>query len=275
MGLFDANRIPTRHGAQQAAIRRSCEMARDILLTTAAEIHVGATTAQIDRLAASEMKALNCKSAFLGYRGFPGNICISINEEVVHGIGGSRVIQDGDVVKIDIGIVYDGWVGDNALTVPVGNVAPETLKLLVVTEESLHVAIEHARDGHMLGDLCASVEEHVMKFNYTVVREFVGHGVGRKLHEEPQVPNYGKKGAKPRLKAGMTLAIEPMINLGTAKTRTLSDGWTVITQDRKPSAHYEHVVLITTGDPEVLTWRERMFPKGHVDLTPQLTVPVS
>ena len=221
------------------------------------------------------MKALNCKSAFLGYRGFPGNICISINEEVVHGIGGSRVIQDGDVVKIDIGIVYDGWVGDNALTVPVGNVAPETLKLLAVTEESLHVAIEHARDGHMLGDLCASVEEHVMKFNYTVVREFVGHGVGRKLHEEPQVPNYGKKGAKPRLKAGMTLAIEPMINLGTAKTRTLSDGWTVITQDRKPSAHYEHVVLITTGDPEVLTWRERMFPKGHVDLTPQLTVPVS
>jgi methionyl aminopeptidase len=275
MGLFDAGRIPTRHGAQQAAIRRSCEMARDILLTTAAEIHAGATTAQIDRLAASEMKALNCKSAFLGYRGFPGNICISINEEVVHGIGGSRVIQDGDVVKIDIGIVYDGWVGDNALTVPVGNVAPDTLKLLAVTEESLHVAIEHARDGHMLGDLCASVEEHVMKFNYTVVREFVGHGVGRKLHEEPQVPNYGKKGAKPRLKAGMTLAIEPMINLGTAKTRTLSDGWTVITQDRKPSAHYEHVVLITTGDPEVLTWRERMFPKGHVDLTPQLTVPVS
>jgi methionyl aminopeptidase len=275
MGLFDANRIPTRHGAQQAAIRRACEMARDILLTTAAEIHVGATTAQIDRLAAAEMKALNCKSAFLGYRGFPGHICISINEEVVHGIGGSRVIQDGDVVKIDIGIVYDGWVGDNALTVPVGNVAPETLKLLAVTEESLHVAIDHARDGHMLGDLCASVEEHVMKFNYTVVREFVGHGVGRKLHEEPQVPNYGKKGAKPRLKAGMTLAIEPMINLGTAKTRTLSDGWTVITQDRKPSAHYEHVVLITTGDPEVLTWRERMFPKGHADLTPQLIVPVS
>ena len=275
MGLFDANRIPTRHGAQQAAIRRACEMARDILLTTAAEIHVGATTAQIDRLAAAEMKALNCKSAFLGYRGFPGNICISINEEVVHGIGGSRVIQDGDVVKIDIGIVYDGWVGDNALTVPVGNVAPETLKLLAVTEESLHVAIDHARDGHMLGDLCASVEEHVLKFNYTVVREFVGHGVGRKLHEEPQVPNYGKKGAKPRLKAGMTLAIEPMINLGSAKTRTLSDGWTVITQDRKPSAHYEHVVLITTGDPEVLTWRERMFPKGHVDLTPQLIVPVS
>ena len=275
MGMFDAGRIPTRHGAQQAAMRRACEVARDILLKTAAEVQLGVTTAQVDRLAASEMKAMNCKSAFMGYRGFPGNICISINEEIVHGIGGSRVIQNGDVVKIDVGIVYDGWVGDNALTVPVGNVAPETMKLLAVTEESLHVAIEHARDGHMLGDLCASVEEHVTKFNYTVVREFVGHGVGRKLHEEPQVPNYGKKGAKPRLKAGMTLAIEPMVNLGTAKTRTLSDGWTVITQDRKPSAHYEHVVLITTGDPEVLTWRERMFPKGHMDLTPQLTSPVA
>ena len=275
MGMFDAGRIPTRHGAQQAAMRRACETARDILLKTAAEVQSGVTTAQIDRIAASEMKAMGCKSAFLGYRGFPGNICISINEEIVHGIGGSRVIQDGDVVKIDVGIVYDGWVGDNALTVPVGNVAPETMKLLAVTEESLHVAIDHARDGHMLGDLCASVEEHVTKFGYTVVREFVGHGVGRKLHEEPQVPNYGKKGAKPRLKAEMTLAIEPMVNLGTAKTRTLSDGWTVITQDRKPSAHFEHVVLITTGDPEVLTWRERMFPKGHMDLTPQLIAPVA
>lgn len=272
MGLFDAGRIPIRHGAQQASIRKACQIARDILLKTAAEVHAGATTAQIDRLAAAEMKARHCKSAFLGYRGFPGNICISINEEIVHGIGGSRVIQDGDVVKIDIGIVYDGWVGDNALTVPVGKVDEATLKLLAATEESLLIAINHARDGHMLGDLCASVEEHVNKFKYTVVREFVGHGVGRKLHEEPQVPNYGKKGTKPRLKAGMTLAIEPMVNLGTEKTRTLSDGWTVITQDRKPSAHYEHVVLITTGEPEILTWRERMFPQGVADLTP-LPVP--
>lgn len=272
MGMFDAGRIPVRHGAQQDGIRKACRLARDILLKTAAEVGAGVTTAQVDRLAASEMKAANCRSAFLGYRGFPGNICISINEEVVHGIGGSRVIQGGDVVKIDIGIIYDGWVGDNALTVPVGDVSPETLKLLAVTEESLHIAIDHARDGHMLGDLCASVEEHVTKFDYTVVREFVGHGVGRKLHEEPQVPNYGRKGEKPRLKAGMTLAIEPMVNLGTARTRILSDGWTVITQDRKPSAHYEHVVLVTNGEPEVLTWRERMFPAGHEDLTPRLTV---
>jgi methionyl aminopeptidase len=204
----------------------------------------------------------------LGYRNFPGYICISINEEVVHGIGGARIIQDGDVVKIDVGIEYQGWIGDNALTVPVGNVATETLKLLAATEESLHVAINHARDGWMLGDLCASVEEHVVQYGFTVVREFVGHGVGRKLHEEPQVPNYGKKGTRPRLKSGMTLAIEPMVNLGTAKTKILSDKWTVITTDRKPSAHYEHVALVTDGEPEILTFRKRMFPKGVNDLTP-------
>lgn len=268
MGLLNSNKIPIRHGVQQQGIRKACQIARDILLVTSAQVQVGVTTGEVDRFAAAEMKARGCKSAFLGYRQFPGHICISINEEIVHGIGGPRVIQDGDIVKIDVGIEYDGWIGDNALTVPVGNVAQETLHLLAATEESLHVAIRHARDGWMLGDLCASVEEHVIQYGYTVVREFVGHGVGRKLHEEPQVPNYGKKGDRPRLKAGMTLAIEPMINMGTEKTRVLSDKWTAITQDRKPSAHFEHVVLITTGEPEVLTLRKRMFPKGVADLTP-------
>ncbi|MEN3942692.1 type I methionyl aminopeptidase [Prosthecobacter sp. SYSU 5D2] len=272
MGLLSSNKIFTRHGAQQQGIREACQMARDILLKTAALAQVGITTGEVDRAAAAEMKARGCKSAFLGYRKFPGHICISINEEVVHGIGGPRVIQDGDIVKIDVGIEYNGWIGDNALTVPVGNVAKETLHLLAATEESLHVAIRHARDGWMLGDLCASVEEHVIQYGYTVVREFVGHGVGRKLHEEPQIPNYGRKGDRPRLKSGMTLAIEPMINLGTAKTRVLSDNWTAITQDRKPSAHFEHVVLVTEKEPEVLTLRKRMFPKGVEDLTP---LPVS
>ena len=267
--------IPIKTEREIDKMRQACRAASDVLEQTSALIRPGITTGEIDQAAADYISDLGCKSAFLGYRGFPGNICISINEEIVHGIGGSRVIQNGDVVKIDIGIIYDGWVGDNALTVPVGEVDPATLKLLAVTEESLHVAINHARDGHMLGDLCASVEGHVTKFNYTVVREFVGHGVGRKLHEEPQVPNYGKKGERPRLKAGMTLAIEPMVNMGTEKTRILSDKWTVITQDRKPSAHYEHVVLVTTGEPEILTWRERMFPKGHEDLTPQPVKPVS
>jgi len=266
MAFFSANKIPVRHGSQQDGIRRACAIARDILLKTAEQVKQGTTTKEVDRFAAAEIKARNCTSAFLGYRNFPGNICISINEEIVHGIGGPRVIQDGDVVKVDIGVSYEGWIGDNALTVPVGDVAAETMRLLAATEESLHVAISHARDGEMLGTLCASVEEHVLQYGFTVVREFVGHGVGRKLHEEPQVPNFGKRGERPRLKAGMTLAIEPMVNLGTAKTRILSDKWTAITQDRKPSAHYEHVVLITTGEPEILTLRDRMFPLGVASL---------
>ncbi|MBE7495647.1 MAG: type I methionyl aminopeptidase [Verrucomicrobiaceae bacterium] len=269
MGLAKSGNIPIRHAQQQNCIRKACQIARDVLLKTAAEVRAGATTAEIDRFASATIKAAGATSAFLGYRQFPGNICISINEEVVHGIGGSRVIQDGDIVKIDVGIYYDGWVGDNALTVPVGNVDKETLKLMAATEEALHIAVKHARDGWMLGDLCHSVEHHVTQYGYSVVREFVGHGVGRKLHEDPQVPNYGKKGERPRLKAGMTLAIEPMINMGTEKTRILGDKWTVISLDRKPSSHYEHVVLVTPQEPEILTYRKRMFPKGVEDLTPQ------
>jgi methionyl aminopeptidase len=262
--------IPLRGTAAAAGLRKANGLARDVLLRVASQVKEGATTRDIDRIAASEIKAVGARSAFLGYRNFPGTICISVNEEVVHGIGGPRVIRDGDVVSVDVGIFFDGWVGDNALTVPVGNVAPETLRLLAVTEESLHVAISHARDGEMLGTLCHSVEDHVTKHGYTVVRELVGHGVGRKLHEEPQVPNYGTPGERPRLKAGMALAIEPMINRGKAATRVLSDKWTVITQDREPSAHFEHVVLITKDEPEVLTWRERMFPNGLASLAPRM-----
>ena len=269
MAFVKSGNIPIRHGAQQQGIRKACQVARDVLIKTASQVGVGVTTAEVDRFAAAEIKALRATSAFLGYRKFPGNICVSVNEEVVHGIGGPRVIQDGDIVKIDVGVYFDGWVGDNALTVPVGNVAKETLHLLAATEESLLNAVKYARDGWMLGDLCHSVEHHVIQYGYTVVREFVGHGVGRKLHEEPQVPNYGKKGERPRLKAGMTLAIEPMINMGTAKTRTLEDKWTVVTTDRKPSAHFEHVVLVTADEPEILTARDRMFPKGTADLKPR------
>jgi methionyl aminopeptidase len=262
MGLFSSSKIPTRHPAQQDQMRRACHLARDILLKTAEQVKVGATTKDIDRYAAAEMKARNCTSAFLGYRGFPGNICVSLNEEVVHGIGGPRIIQDGDIVKIDIGVHFGGWVGDNALTVPVGNVAAETMHLLAVTEESLYAAIRCARAGELLADLCASVFDHVFQFGYTVVKEFVGHGVGRKLHEEPQVPNYRPDNERRRLQEGMIMAIEPMVNLGSEKTRILSDGWTAITSDRKPSSHYEHVVLVTKGEPEILTIRDRMFPKG-------------
>ncbi len=255
------DRIPTRHGKVLDGLRKACGLARDILLKAAAQVHVGITTGEIDRIAAAEIKAAGATSAFLNYqvgrRKFPGNICIGVNEEVVHGIGGSREIKPGDIVKIDVGIIKDGWVGDNALTVPVPPIAPDVQKLLSATEDALLIAIDWAREGLMLGDLCHSVENYVTRYGLTVVRDYVGHGVGRKLHEEPQVPNYGIKGAKPRLRAGMSIAIEPMINLGVEQTQTLKDGWTVVTMDRKPSAHYEHVVLITDGEPEVLTWRER------------------
>ena len=258
------DRIPTRHGKALDGMRRACALARDILLKAAAEVHVGVTTAEIDRFVAAEIKAAGATSAFLNYqvgrKRFPGHICIGLNEEVVHGIGNDRAIKPGDIVKIDVGIHYGGWVGDNALTVPVPPIAPDVQKLLSATEDALEIAIDWARDGLMLGDLCHSVENYVTRHGLTVVRDFVGHGVGRKLHEEPQVPNYGVKGAKPRLRAGMTLAIEPMINLGTEQTQTLKDGWTVVTMDRKPSAHYEHVVLITDDEPEVLTQRARTNP---------------
>ena len=267
--FFD--RIPTRHGKAIDGMRRACGLARDILLKAAALVQPGVTTGEIDRFVAAEIKAAGATSAFLNYKvgskKFPGTICIGINEEVVHGIGGPREIKAGDIVKIDVGLHLDGWTGDNALTVPVPPIRDDVQKLLSATEDALEIAIDWAREGLMLGDLCHSVENYVRRHGLSVVRDFVGHGVGRKLHEEPQVPNYGVKGQKPRLRAGMTLAIEPMINLGAEDTRTLSDGWTVVTADAKPSAHYEHVVLITRGDPEVLTPRPRTNPPLTQPLT--------
>lgn len=256
------DRIPTRHGKALDGLRRAGAIARDVLVKTATMIQPGITTGEVDRFVAAEIKAHGAVSAFYQYRGmngpFPGYLCISINEEVVHGIGGPRVIQPGDVVKIDVGVIYDGWVGDNAMTVPVPPVALDVERLLAATEDSLEIAIDHARDGLMMGDLSHSVEAYVTRYGLSVVKEYVGHGVGRKLHEEPQVPNFGHKGAKPRLRAGMCLAIEPMVNLGVEETVTLADGWTVVTKDRKASAHFEHMVLITKDGPEVLTQRDRV-----------------
>lgn len=238
-------------------MREAGRIASTILQALAAEVAPGKTTAEIDQVAAKLMVEHDCKSAFLGYRGFPGYTCLSINEEVVHGIGGERRIQPGDIVKIDVGIVKDGFIGDNATTVPAGDIPVETRRLLAATEESLFQAISHARPGKRLADLCGAPEAFVEPLGFTVVREFVGHGVGRRLHEEPQIPNYRPKGKTPILMPGMTLAIEPMVNEGVAGVRILEDGWTVITEDRKPSAHFEHTVLVTNGDPEVLTMRPR------------------
>lgn len=250
-------RIPIKSPREINFMRTAGSIASTILQALAKEVAPGRTTGEIDQLAAELMRRHNCKSAFLGYRGFPGYICISINEEVVHGIGGPRRILPGDIVKIDVGIMKSGFIGDNATTVAAGDIPLETKRLLAATEQSLFEAISHARAGKRLADLCGSVEAHVVPLGFSVVREFVGHGVGRHLHEEPQVPNYRPQGKTPILVPGMTLAIEPMVNAGVPSVRILDDGWTVITEDRKPSAHFEHTVLITAGDPEILTWRPR------------------
>ena len=253
--------IPIKSAREVEKMRQACRTASDILDRVSELVRPGITTKEVDEAAADFMHEANVKSAFLGYRlghrVFPGNICISLNDEVVHGIGSQRRIQYGDVVKLDIGVIQDGWVGDTATTVPVGIVDQRTEQLLRVTENALDRAINIAVEGVRLGDICAEIEDEAARNRFSVVREFVGHGVGRKLHEEPQIPNYGKRGSGPKLKAGMTLAIEPMINVGTAEVRLLDDGWTVRTADGSRSAHFEHTVLITKDGPEILTWRAR------------------
>ena len=250
-------RIPIKSPREIEFMRTAGSIASSILQALAREVAPGRSTGEIDRLAADLMREHDCKSAFLGYRGFPGQICISVNEEVVHGIGGARKIMPGDIVKIDVGIIKSGFIGDNATTVAAGDIPLEAKRLLAATEQSLFEAISHARAGRRLADLCGSVEAFVAPRGFTVVREFVGHGVGRRLHEEPQIPNYRPQGKTPVLMPGMTLAIEPMVNAGVGAVRILEDGWTVITEDRKPSAHFEHTVLVTEGEPEILTWRPR------------------
>lgn len=228
-----------------------------ILQELAKAVQPGRTTGEIDQLAAELMREHDCRSAFLGYRGFPRYTCISVNEEIVHGMGGPRRIMPGDIVKIDVGVTKNGFIGDNATTVPAGDVPQEVKHLLAVTEQSLYEAIDRARPGTRLADLCGAVEAYVVPRGYTVVREFVGHGVGRKLHEEPQIPNFRPPGKSPILMPGMTLAIEPMVNSGVADIRILADGWTAVTLDRKLSSHFEHTVLVTHGEPEILTARPR------------------
>ncbi|MBA3833011.1 MAG: type I methionyl aminopeptidase [Chthoniobacterales bacterium] len=253
--------IPIKSTREIDKMRLACRTASDVLEQVGGMIRPGISTKEIDQAAADLMEEAGVRSAFLGYRlghrVFPGNICISINDEIVHGIGSQRRIQYGEIVKLDIGVIQDGWVGDTAATIPVGMIDERVEKLLAVTESALQSAISRAYAGERLGDVCATIEEEARRHQFSVVREFVGHGVGRKLHEEPQVPNYGKRGSGPRLKAGMTLAIEPMINLGGSAVRLMDDGWTVCTADGLPSAHFEHTVLITKEEPEILTWRAK------------------
>lgn len=261
-------RIPRKNEVELKEMRVACETASEILQATAAFVEAGRTTAEVDAFAAQEMVKHDCTSAFLNYRGFPGNICVGLNECVVHGIGTERVIKDGDVVKIDVGIRKNGWIGDNATSVPVGQIDERTKLLLAATEQSLFNAIEYAVEGNRLWDLCGSVNQYVRQFKFTVVRDLVGHGVGRDLHEEPQVPNYRPMGPRsPILKAGMVLAIEPMVNAGSSHVKTLEDGWTMVTEDLEYSAHFEHTVLVGKEAPEILTWRPRTALPEQLGIT--------
>jgi methionyl aminopeptidase len=214
----------------------------------------GATTADLDLFAQTRTKELGAKPAFKGYHGFPGTLCVSVNEEVVHGIPSKkRILRDGDIVGIDFGVILDGWFGDSARTFPVGAVDSKAAKLLEITEKSLHLGIQEARVGNHLFDIGHAIQNFVESHGFSVVREFVGHGIGKSLHEDPQVPNFGIKGKGMLLKAGMVIAIEPMINAGKPEVRVLADGWTAVTVDKALSAHFEHTIAITEAGPEILT----------------------
>ena len=234
-------------------MRRSGRVAARVLSAVMEHVQPGISTQELDELASRLMRKLGARSAFLNYRGYPRSICVSINEEVVHGIPGSRRIKEGDIVSIDVGVIYDGYIGDNAATVVVGNVAPEILRLVQTTEAALYAAIDRIRPGRRLGEVGHAIETTARRAGFSVVREFVGHGVGRRLHEDPPVPNFGPPESGPVLVEGMTLAIEPMFNLGTDAVVVREDGWTAVTADGSPSAHFEHTVAAVNGGAEILT----------------------
>jgi len=243
------------------AMRPACVVASTVLDEVAAFIQPGVTTKQVDDFAASRIKQLGAKSAFFGYRKYPCQICISVNEQVVHGLAGPRQLRFGDIVSLDIGVIYNGFIGDTARTVAVGGCSLLAQKLMDITEMALYEGIAQAIPGNRVVDISRVIQNTVESNGFSVVREYVGHGVGRSMHEEPQVPNFVDGKTSPKLRPGMTIAIEPMVNAGLPGTKTLNDGWTVVTQDGSLSAHFEHTVLITEAEPEILTWPERMPSK--------------
>jgi len=234
-------------------IRQSCLLVSKTLAEVGKHIQPGITTLQLDEVGESFIRDNGGIPAFKGYRGFPNSLCISVNEEVVHGIPSARIIQEGDIVSLDCGVVMNKFYGDSAYTFPVGEVKPEVLQLLKVTRECLELGVAHAIAGNRIGDISFAVQEHAEKNKYGVVRELVGHGVGKKLHEDPEVPNFGRRGAGPKLLPGLVIAIEPMITLGKRNVIEASDGWTISTTDKKQAAHYEHTIAVLKDRTEVLT----------------------
>jgi len=235
------------------AMRRVNRMTAQVRDSLAAMVCPGITTLDLSNAAYELIRKLGGTSAFYGYHGFPGQICVSINEEVVHGIPGKRIIRDGDIVSIDAGIDFGGFIGDTAVTVAAGKIDDKKKKLLQVTKAALDAGISKAVAGNHLGDISNAIQVVVEAAGFSVVREFVGHGIGRDMHEDPQIPNFGKAGRGPRLKLGMTLAIEPMVNAGDSKVRVLDDNWTAVTCDGSASAHFEHTVAVGLTSPEILT----------------------
>ena len=251
-------KIPLKSAAELEAMRTSCRMTAEVLGQVAAAVKPGITTGELDELTRKLIAGLKAKPSFLGYHGYPAAICISINDEVIHGIPGPRVVRPGDVVSLDVGVYYGGFHGDSATTVMVGVTDPDVIRLVETSKRALEAAVAAARAGGHLSDVSHAVESIARASGCEVVREFVGHGVGRHLHEEPQVPNYGAPGRGPVLQPGMTLAIEPMVNLGRPEVVVLDDKWTVVTRDGKPSAHFEHTVAVLEEGVEVLTLAERI-----------------
>lgn len=233
--------------------RASNHIVAEVLEKLRDKVKPGVTTCELDRFAEDIARKRGASPAFKGYRGYPYSLCTSINDEVVHGMPSERILREGDIIGLDFGVCYKGFFGDAAITLPVGKISNSALKLLEVTEQSLYAGIGQAREGNRLGDISSCVQQIVEAPGFSVVRDFVGHGIGRNLHEDPQIPNYGKKGRGIVLKSGMILAIEPMVNQGDYKVKVLQDGWTVVTEDGKLSAHFEHSIAITDNGPDILS----------------------
>ena len=249
--------IVCRSTAELERMSRAGRLVGEVLTELAQKVVPGISTAELDEAAERRITAAGATPAFKGYHGYPATICASINDEVIHGIpSGRRVLREGDIISIDVGASLDGYYGDSAITLPVGHVTEEAATLLRVTEDALLKAIDQVRPGGRVSDVSHAVQQHVEAFGFSVVREFVGHGIGQQMHEEPQVPNYGEPGRGPRLAEGMVLAIEPMVNAGKPAVKVLSDGWTAVTRDKSLSAHFEHTVAVTAGAPWILTARE-------------------
>lgn len=246
--------ISLKSDRELSLMRKAGGIVGQILAEMAELVKPGISTFDIDEFAERRIKDLGALPAFKGYHGFPACVCLSVNEEVVHGIPSKkRVLKDGDIIGIDFGVIYEGWFGDSARTVAVGKIRPEAQKLMDVTRNAMNLGIAECRDGNRVFDIGHAIQGHVEANGFSVVREFVGHGIGKALHEEPQVPNFGPKGKGLLLKAGMVLAIEPMVNAGSHEVKVLNDGWTAVTRDKSLSAHFEHTVAITPDGPQILT----------------------